>query len=138
MVSLITPMFSLGDKQYSIQNEKELALVIDLLASSPESYELHRHLIMSLNEELMNIIVSYTGLLLCMKNMEYKNRFLLLVEVGDTLPSIIGEANHLGSILAGIPEEHDKIRIVKSIRTKGLVQMVHTPDDLGSILEWIF
>lgn len=27
---------------------------------------------------------------------------------------------------------------MKSIRTKGLIQIIHTPDDLGNILEWIF
>lgn len=138
MTSLTAPVFSLGEKQYAIRNEKELALMIDLLASSPESYELHRHLIMSLDEELMNIILSYKGLLLCMTHMEYRNRFLLLVKIGDTLPFIIGTSEHLGSILASIPTEEDKIRIIKSIRTKGLTHMVQTPDHLGSILEWVF
>lgn len=123
-------VFSLGGKQYTIHNGEELALIIELLASSSESYELHRYLIMSLDEELMDMIRSYKELLLCMKYMEYRNRFLLLVKIGDTLSRVIGKSVYLGSILAGIPEEADKIRIIKSIRSKGLVQMIHTPDDL--------
>lgn len=92
--------FSLGDKEYAIHNEEELALIIELLASSDEAYELHRHLIMSLDEKLMDIILSYKGLLLCMKSMEYKNRFLLLIKIGDTLSRVIEKSVHLGSILA--------------------------------------
>ncbi len=131
-------ILSFGDKQYTVHNENELALIIDLLSLSDESYELHRHLIMSLDAELMDIISSYKGLLLCMKNMEFKNRFLLLVKIGDQLSRIVEKSVYLGSILASIPEEADKIRIIKSIRTKGLVQIIHIPDDLGNILEWIF
>lgn len=138
MVSLTIHTFSLGEKQYTIHNEEEFALILELLAESPESYELHRHLIMTLDEKLMDIIRSYKGLLLCMKSMEYKNRFLLLIKIGDTLSHVVEKSAHLGSILAGIPEEADKIRIIKSIRTKGLIQMIHIPDDLGNIMEWIF
>ena len=73
-----------------------------------------------------------------MKHMEYKNKFLLLIKIGDILSRVIGTSTHLGSMLAGIAEEADKIRIIKSIRAKGLIQIISTPDDLGNILEWIF
>ncbi len=131
-------VFSLGEKQYTIHNEEELALVLELIASSKNGFTLHRHIIMTLDEKLMDIIVSYKGLILCMKQLEFKNRFLLLIKIGDTLSQVIGKSEQLGSILAGIPEEADKIRIIKSIRTKGLIRMIHTPDDLWNILEWIF
>jgi hypothetical protein len=85
---------------------------------------------MSLDERLMQIIVSYKGLLLCMKPLEYKNRFLLLVKIGDTLSQVLGKSAYLGSILASIPEETDKIRIIKTLRSKGLMAIIHTPDDL--------
>ncbi|MFA6090645.1 MAG: hypothetical protein WC774_02615 [Candidatus Gracilibacteria bacterium] len=138
MESLATYNFSLGEKQYTVHNEEELALIIDLLASSTDTFTLHRHIIMSLDEDLMKIILTYKGLLLCMKHMEYKNRFLLLIKIGDTLPHVIETSTHLGSLLASIPEETDKMRIVKSMRYKGLIQVIHTPDDLGNIMEWIF
>lgn len=138
MISVAIHTFSLGEKEYTIHNEEELALIFELLASSDDAFTLHRHVIMSLDEELMQIIRTYKGLLLCMKHLEYKNRFLLLIKIGDTLSHVIGKSEHLGSILAGIPEEADKIRIIKSFRTKGLVHIIHTPDDLGNILEWIF
>jgi hypothetical protein len=81
MESLATYNFSLGEKQYTVHNEEELALIIDLLASSTDTFTLHRHIIMSLDEDLMKIILTYKGLLLCMKHMEYKNRFLLLIKI---------------------------------------------------------
>ena len=132
------PVFSLGEKQYFIHDEDELALIFDLLSLSPHAFTLHRHVIMTLDEDLMKIIITYKGLLLCMKKMKYRNRFLLLIKVGDTLSHIIGKTEHLGSILASIPEEADKIRIIKSIRIKGFVNIIHTPEDLGNILEWVF
>lgn len=138
MNSLTIHSFTLGEKKYAIHNEEELALIIDLLASLKDSFTLHRHIIMSLDEDLMRIILTYKGLLLCMKHMEYKNRFLLLVKMGDTLSNVIEKSAHLGSLLASIPEETDKMRIIKSIRAKGLIQIIHIPDDLGNILEWIF
>lgn len=85
---------------------------------------------MSLDEKLMDMILSYKGLLQCMKHLEHKNRFLLLIKIGDTLSRVVEKSVHLGSILASIPEEADKIRIIKSIRAKGLIQIIHTPDDL--------
>ena len=100
MVPVTSHTLSFGEKQYVFHNEQELALIIDLLSLSNESYELHRHLIMSLDEELMEVILSYKGLLLCMKNMEFKNRFLLLVKIGDTLSHVVEKSVHLGSILA--------------------------------------
>ena len=138
MTVLTINTFSLGENEYAIHNEEELALIMELLSTSPDAFTLHRHLIMSLDEKLMGIILSYKGLLLCMKHLEYKNRFLLLLKIGDTLSQVIGKSEHLGNLLAGIPEEIDKIRIIKSIRTKGLIQLIYTPDDLGNILEWIF
>lgn len=137
-MTVLIHTFTLGKKEYSVHNEEELALVFELLASSPHAFTLHRHVIMTLDEQLMDIIVSYKGLLLSMKHLEFKNRFLLLVKIGDTLSRVVGKSEYLGSILAGIPEEADKIRIVKSIRAKGLMYMIHTPEDLGNILEWIF
>jgi len=118
MLAPIFHTFSLGEKQYIIHNEEELALIIELLNSSPHTFTLHRHIIMSLDEKLMDIIITYKGLLLCMKHMEYKNRFLLLIKIGDALSRVIEKSEHLGSLLASIPEEADKIRIVKSIRYK--------------------
>lgn len=138
MTSLTIHSFTLGEKEYLIHNEEELALIIDLIAASDDSFTLHRHIIMSLDEKLMDIILTYKGLLLCMKHMEYKNRFLLLIKMGDTLSRVIEKSTHLGSLLASIPEENDKKRIIKSIRYKGLIQIIDTPDDLGNILEWIF
>lgn len=125
-----TYSFSFGEKPYIIHNEEDLALIFELLSTSHESYQLHRYVIMKLDEKLMNIIVSYKGLLSCMKHLAYKNRFLLLVKIGDTLTQVVGKSENLGSLLAGIPEEADKIRLIKSIRVKGLMSMVHTPDDL--------
>ncbi|PIQ41159.1 hypothetical protein COW06_03875 [Candidatus Gracilibacteria bacterium CG12_big_fil_rev_8_21_14_0_65_38_15] len=138
MTSSVVHSFFLGEKQYLVHNEEELALIIDLLATSDDSFTLHRHIIMSLDERLMDIILTYKGLLLCMKHMEYKNRFLLLIKIGDTLSRVIEKSTHLGNLLASIPEETDKIRIIKSIRYKGLTQIIDVPDDLGNILEWIF
>lgn len=83
------PIFSLGEKEYSIHSEEELALILELLSSSKESYELHRYVLINLDEQLMSIISSYTGLLLCMKYLDYKNRFLLLVKIGDVLSRVI-------------------------------------------------
>ena len=87
--------FVLGDKRYIIQSEEELALIIELLATSPNAFTLHRHIIMMLDADLMDIIHTYKGLLLCMKHLEYKNRFLLLVKIGDTLSRVIGKSEHL-------------------------------------------
>ena len=87
--------FNLGDKHYTIHSEEELALIIELLASSPNAFTLHRHIIMVLDARLMDIIHTYKGLLLCMKHLEYKNRFLLLVKIGDTLSRVIGKSEHL-------------------------------------------
>jgi hypothetical protein len=78
------PIFSFGEKEYPIHSEEELALILELLSSSKESYELHRYILMTLDEDLH-----------CMRHLDHKNRFLLLVKIGDTLSHVIGKSEHL-------------------------------------------
>lgn len=92
--------FSLGERQYNVRDEEELALIFELLMLSDQAFTLHRHVILTLDDNLMEIILTYKGLLSCMKYLDNKNRFLLLIKIGDTLSHIIQKSEHLGSILA--------------------------------------
>lgn len=92
--------FSLGEKTYIIRNEQELALVFELIMNSPHAFTLHRHIIMTLDADLMQIVLTYKGLLHCLKYLDNKNRFLLLFKLGDTLSLIIRKSEYLGNIFA--------------------------------------
>jgi len=130
--------FILDDKVYHVRNELELALIFELLESTKSAEMLHWNVIMSLDEKLLDIIKTYRGLSSCLKHLGYRNRFLLLIKIGDILPTVLGRSEHLGGILASIPEGEGKLRIVKSMRHRGLVQIVENADDLGNVLEWLY
>ena len=130
--------FILGDKTYFIRDENELALTFELLETVENRETLQWNVIMALDEQLLEIIKTYKGLFLCMKHLGFRHRFLLLVKIGDILPHVLEKSEYLGSILAGIPEENDKIRLLKSMRRKGLVHVIQNAENLGNILEWVY
>ena len=131
--------FVLGNKTYQIADELELALVFELLHNETStSSTLHWNIIMQLDEKLLSIITSYSGLQGCLKRLNTKNQFLLLLKIGDILPKIIQTSEHLAFLLAGIPNAEQKNHIIKYIRRRGLAQMVRSVQDIANILEWLF
>lgn len=133
-----TYTFILGSKNYELRNEYELALTLELLAETPNAPVYHWNIIMSLDTQLEGLIQTYKGLALCLKHLNHKNRFLLLVKIGDVLPQVIGSSWNFANILARIPEESDKIRLIKQIRKRGLEKMIFTAYDFANMLEWLY
>lgn len=130
--------FVLGDTTHYVRNEDELALILELLCTTENTDALQWNVIMALDEKLLQIIQTYRGLSHCLKYLGFRNRFLLLVKIGDILSDVLVRSEYLGSILAGIPEEKDKIRLIKIIRRKGLVRIIGDANDLGNVLEWVY
>lgn len=109
--------FILSNKTYQVSDELELALVFELLGNTTtNSSTLHWNIIMQLDEQLLHLVTSYSGLLACLKHLNTKNQFLFLLKVGDILPQIILTSEHLAVILASIIEKDQKAHILKCIR----------------------
>ncbi len=56
--------------------------------------------------------------------------------VSDTLPVIIGSAQRLAYMLSGIVNQVDRTLLIKRIRQKGLLQIIHDAGGLSAVLEW--
>ncbi|MDD2515782.1 MAG: hypothetical protein PHF46_02305 [Candidatus Gracilibacteria bacterium] len=131
--------FIIGDRTYTVLNERELSLIFDVLGGEDEmSSVVHWNIIMQLDEDLIDIIKTYKGLLECLKKLNEKNAFLLVFKVADNLSNIIENSLNFGELLARLPEEENKLRIIKHIRKKGLEQIILNSSDLSNILEWIY
>ena len=130
--------FILHHESYTIRDEADLALFFELLrGDSAASSTLHWNIIMHLDEALMEIITTYRGLLACLRPLNAKNQFLLLVKVGDILPKLIETSRHFAEILCSLPTQDQKERIVRQFRRRGFERIVHTAEDLANILEWL-
>lgn len=131
--------FIIWDKKFTIKNEEELVLIFEVLSWDINvSSLLHWNVIMELNENLLDIIKTYKWLLKCLKILNEKNSFLLLIKIWDSLNSIIKNSEELWEILARIPNEKNKLRIIKQIRPSWLKRLITVPKDLSNILEWIY
>lgn len=130
--------FILSDKTYEIKDENDLELIFKLFSSSKISSIIHWNIIMEVDSDLEEIITSYKWLLKCLKYLNEKNTFLLLVKIGDILPNIITKSTQLWEILAKIPDESNKLRVLTRIRTKWLTKILKDARDLWNILEWLY
>lgn len=131
--------FTLAQKAYEVGSEKELALIFDLLKDAGKTAEtLHWEILMQLDWHLMEIIKTYKGLLDCLQHLSDKNRFLLIIKIGDTLPDVVESAERLGNIIAGIPEEKNKVQLIKILRKKGLQRLIFSARDLAYVIEWTY
>lgn len=131
--------FIIWDNKYTVKDENELALIFELLSWNDEvSWMTHWNVIMELDENLLNIVKTYKWLIKSLKLLNERNSFLLLVNIWDSLNKIIQNSEQLWEILARIPEEENKIRIIKQLRQTGLKKLILEPRDLSNVLEWLY
>ncbi|EKE28791.1 MAG: hypothetical protein ACD_3C00013G0004 [uncultured bacterium (gcode 4)] len=131
--------FIIWDKKFTVWEENELWLIFEMLNWDSEvSSILHWNIIMELDEELMNIIKTYKGLINCLKSLNEKNSFLLLFKISDTLSDIVQDSRELWEILAKISEEWNKLRLIKQMRNRWLTRLITSSQDLLHIIEWVY
>lgn len=130
--------FVLSEKTFELQNENDLCMVLKLFSSSPYASLIHWNIIMEVEKDLLEIISSYQWLLRCLKFLNEKNTFLLLIQVSDNLSKMITSSQELGEILSKIPDESNKLRLLKRMRGAFLKQIIHNAWDLGNIFEWLY
>ncbi|EKE27117.1 MAG: hypothetical protein ACD_4C00034G0002 [uncultured bacterium (gcode 4)] len=131
--------FIIWEAKYTVKDEDELSLIFDLLSWDAEiSSILHWNVIMELDDALLDLIKTHKWLIKSLKFLNEKNSFLLLVKIGDRLLDIVWNSENLWEILARIPEEENKIRLLRQSRSTWLRKLISEPRDLSNILEWIY
>ena len=91
-----------------------------------------------MDQDLTKIFKSYNWLLKCIKYLNEKNIFLLLLKIDSVLPSLIKKSKNLWEILSKIPEDSNKIRLLKSLRLWYLKNIIKNAKDLWNIFEWLY
>lgn len=131
--------FIIWDRPFSVHDENELALIFSTLKWEEEVTSIiHWNIIMELDEELLTIIKTHRWLIACLKALNEKNSFLLLVKISDILSNIFNNSLELWEILARLREEWDKIRLLKQMRNRWLSRLINSSEDLLNILEWVY
>lgn len=132
--------FILWEKSYTVKDENELSLIFSLLTWEDQDLTsiLHWNMIMELDEKLIIIIKTYKWLINCLKYLNEKNSFLLLVKISDILSTIIQDSSELWELLAKISEENNKLRLIRQIRNRWLSKLIISSKDLLNIVEWVY
>lgn len=131
--------FVISDKKYSISNEKELESLLRLFyAPTKVSSVIGWNILMELDNDLEEIITTYEWLLNCLKFLNEKNSFLLLVKLWDVLIHLIWNSSELAEIISRIPDESNKLRLLSILRVKWLTKIIFDARDLWNILEWLY
>lgn len=127
------------EKTIFIQDEKDLVLLFKLFSSnSKESSIIHWNILMEVDENLEQIVKTYKWLLTCLKYLNEKNSFLLLIKLWDILWNLITNSQELAEVLSHIPEESNKIKLLKILRIKWLSKIIFDAKDLWNIFEWLY
>lgn len=130
--------FIIWNRSFSIRNERELEVLLKLYSKSQLSSIIHWNILMELDLDLENIIVSFKWLSKCIKHLNEKNTFLLFVKLADKLPEIITNSKHLWELLVTIPEDENKLKLLKMYRKINLEKIIKNAKDLWNIVEWIY
>lgn len=130
--------FIITNRTFSVKDESDLELLFKLFANSKISSVIHWNIIMEIDSDLEKIIKTYKWLLKCLKHLNEKNTFLLLVKIWDILSTIITRSWELWELLAKIPEESNKFRLLSTMRLKWLSKIIKNPHDLWNVLEWLY
>lgn len=130
--------FILSDRTFEIKDENDLELIFKLFSTSKLSSIIHWNIIMEVDNDLEKIVTSYRWLLKCLKYLNEKNTFLLLVKMWDVLTKIITKSTQAWNILSKIPEESSKIRLLKTMRLKWLLNILKDAGDLWNIIQWLY
>lgn len=125
--------FSISDKVFRVRDEHELALVFELTACE----DAQKNILQQIGDEgLISLIKTGEWLLKVAKPLLGRNKFLLMFLVSDNLPAIIESAQRLAYILSGIENQIDRTLLIKRIRQKWLLQIIHDASELSAVLEW--
>lgn len=131
--------FILSEKQFHIWNDKDLELLLKIFSGTSKiSWIIHWNILMEMDKDLEWFVTHYRGLLNCLKYLNEKNSFLLLVKLWDVLLNLINNSSELAEILSKIPNESNKIRLLTIMRVKGLRKILFNAQDLWNILEWLY
>lgn len=131
--------FIIGEKTFCISDEKDLELILKIFSwNSKISWVIHWNILMEVDNDLEKFITSYRGLLNCLKYLNEKNSFLLLVKLWDVLLHLINNSSELAEILSKIPDESNKLRLLSILRIKWLRKILFDARDLWNILEWLY
>lgn len=131
--------FIISQNTYTINNEKDLAMLFKLFYSNSKiSSVIHWNILMEIDSDLEQFITSYKWLLSCLKYLNEKNSFLLLVKLWDVLINLINNSQELAEILSRIPDESNKLRLLSILRLKWLTKILFDARDLWNIFEWLY
>lgn len=131
--------FIISQKTYTIKDENDLALLFKLFYSNSKvSSVIHWNILMEIDSDLEKIITSYKWLLMCLKYLNEKNSFLLLVKLWDILINLVNNSEELAEIISRIPDESNKLRLLSILRVKWLTKILFDARDLWNIFEWLY
>ena len=126
-------------QEFIIKNQEDLAVIFKLFKEKTKDCDLiHWSVIMTLDQDLLEVITDYTWLIKCLKYLNEKNGYLLLVNTWDLLSKVITNSNQFAEILSKIPSEYNKLRLIKRFRVQNLMNLIHNATDLWILLSWLY
>lgn len=131
--------FILSNHTFTVSNEYDLIALLKIFSKNTKTSSIiHWNILMELDSDLESIITSYQWLMECLKYLNQKNGYLLLIKLWDVLIHIIQNSKNLWEIISSISEEENKIKLLKELRTKGLKKIFTTMNDIINVLQWIY
>lgn len=131
--------FKILNKKYYFKNENELSQMMWILWWDDNiSWLIHWNMIMQLDDDLLDIIKTYKWLLRILRHLNKKNYLLVLLKIWDNLHNIVWKSKYLWELLARIPEEENKIILIKILRLKWLKLFIRDANDLKNMFEFVY
>lgn len=116
-----------------IANAGELAAALDVLQGQYD-----REALEQLKPHLVEILRGPDGLAMVLKNLIPEHQIFLFQALGRDLVNVVGTPESLSRILSMLSEHYVEKALITLLGSRGLRKIIHTPDELASVLEWIY
>ena len=117
----------------SVETADELAVLLEVLHGDHYQDALDQ-----LGSNLADILCEPRGLCAVLKSLAPESQLYLLNQLGPRLIDVVQRADVLRNILAALTEPLVEKRLLELLDSDGLKRLIHEPEDLAGILEWVY
>jgi hypothetical protein len=117
----------------SIGTANELGVALDVLQGRHD-----RAVLEQLRAHLADIMGGPQGLARILASLSPDDQVFLIEAIGPRLAEVISEARFLRDIFAAMAVAEVEIKMLDTLGPSGLRRLVHTAEEMGEILEWLY
>jgi hypothetical protein len=133
MPTVLRTPIAIDGETVEIGSAAELAVALDVLQGQYD-----REVLTQLKPRLPQIIPQAKDFLAVMKSLSSQDQVFLIEALGQDLPKILQDSQHLRDLLATLADVVVEEALITTLGTNGLHYLLLTIEELAEVLEWVY